>query len=1177
MTKSVTSLDDKYSLRDGRVFLSSLQALVRLPIDQSRRDRDAGFLTAGFISGYRGSPLGTYDAALWAASRHLEAAGVRFVPGLNEELAATSMRGTQELAWFGKSRVAGAFALWYGKGLGVDRACESLKLGNLEGASALGGVLVVAGDDHSGKSSASAHQSEHTLIAGFIPVLYPADPAEILSFGLAGWALSRYSGLWIGLKCVTDTLDLTASVELPHHDLEFVSPSAIQPPPSGFNLRQGLTPLQQEDAVVNYRLPAAQAFVRVNGLDRTIFDSPHRRLSIIAAGKAYLDVRQALKDLRLAADDCARLGIRLYKPAMIWPLEPKQALNFIDGSEEILLVEEKRPVIEDQIARLLCSSAATRSIALSGKRDPDGAPLLPSTGELSPSLVRKAIASRMLSLGLVDTERAKLIEQLESLSSRATSLKAGTLIRTAYYCSGCPHNTGTRIPEGSTAMSAVGCHGLAAYVMPERHTMYPMPMGGEGMPWLAASPLVDTPHMFQNMGDGTFAHSGILAIRAAVAAEANVTFKILYNDAVAMTGGQPVEGKLTPLAVVEQLLAEHVKPVVVVTDDKARYANVTLPASVELWHRDHLDRLQRKFREIRGVSGIVYDQTCAAELRRRRKRGLHPPGQKRVVINPAVCEGCGDCSAQANCVSIQPLETELGRKRIIDQSTCNSDFSCLKGFCPSFISLHGATLSTRALADDARINDAISRLPVPPHVQPVEQSYNILITGIGGTGVLTVGAIVGMAAHLEGKHCSVMDMTGMAQKGGAVTSHLRIASAAEQISCSRLDVGMCDLLLACDLIVATSADVLKTLRPNFSRVLFNEDVTPTGEFQRRPDLDLGSAGLEAIVAAALDGAHIEGFAATQLATALTGDSIATNMLMLGYAAQRGLLPVSIDSLEQAIRLNNVAVTSNLRTLTIGRLAAHEPQILAAFHSGHPSPIDVGTTVEQLIARHMAMLNDYQDRRYANTYEAFVRSVAARISRRGLEGGERLLREIAITLARLMAYKDEYEVARLHSDPAFWATIHSNFRNISRVDFHLAPPLLTRHDFATGRPKKFTFGPWVLQAFRILSRLKFLRGTRFDPFGYTSERRTERQLIEEFKSTVENIIDTLTPEHMAIAIQIVCAPREIRGFGPVKAAAIAAYWKRHAQLMSDLQHFAAGESAAPNGVTDTSKDLLKANC
>jgi indolepyruvate ferredoxin oxidoreductase len=1172
MTKSVTSLDDKYTLREGRVFLSSIQALVRLPIDQSRRDRDAGLLTAGFISGYRGSPLGTYDAALWAASRHLEAAGVRFLPGLNEELAATSMRGTQELAWFGKSRVAGAFALWYGKGLGVDRACESLKLGNLEGTSALGGVLVVAGDDHSGKSSASAHQSEHTLIAGFIPILYPADPAEILSFGLAGWALSRYSGLWIGLKCVTDTLDLTASIELPRPDLEFVSPSGLQPPPSGFSLRQGLMPLQQEDAVVNYRLPAAQAFIRTNALDRTIVDSPHRKLSIIAAGKAYLDVRQALKDLGLAADDCARLGIRLYKPAMIWPLEPKHALNFIDGSEEILVVEEKRPIIEDQIARLLCSNAATRSMALSGKRDPQGAPLLPSTGELSPSLVRTAIASRMFSLGLVDTERAKLIEQLESMSSRAMSLKTGTLIRTAYYCSGCPHNTGTRIPEGSTAMSAVGCHGLAAYVMPERHTMYPMPMGGEGMPWLAASPLVDTPHMFQNMGDGTFAHSGILAIRAAVAAEANVTFKILYNDAVAMTGGQPVEGKLTPLAVVEQLLAEHVNPVVVVTDEKARYANVTLPPGVGLWHRDHLDRLQRKFREIKGVSAIIYDQTCAAELRRRRKRGLQPPGQKRVVINPAVCEGCGDCSAQANCVSIQPLETEVGRKRVIEQSTCNSDFSCLKGFCPSFITLHGATTSTQALANDARISDAISRLPAPPQVQPAEQSYNILIAGIGGTGVLTVGAIVGMAAHLEGKHCSVMDMTGMAQKGGAVTSHLRIASSSEQIFSSRLDVGMCDLLLACDLIVATSSDVLKTLVPQFSRVLFNEDVTPTGEFQRHPDLDLGSKKLETILATALSGARMEGFAATQLASRVTGDSIATNMLLLGYAAQRGLLPVSIDSLEEAIRLNNVSVESNLRTLALGRVAAHEPQALAVFHSRAGGPIDVGITIEQLIARQMAMLVDYQDRRYAQTYAAFVRSVEARISRCEPRTGERLVREIAITLARLMAYKDEYEVARLHSDPEFWSTIHTSFRNISRVDFHLAPPLLARRDFATGRPRKITLGPWILQAFRILKKLKFLRGTRFDPFGYTSERRMERKLIEEFRSTVEAMIDKLTPERMAIAIELACAPREIRGFGPVKAAATAKYRKRRAQLMSDFQRLAAAESSAPSGVTDASKKL-----
>ncbi len=1162
MTKSVTSLDDKYTLREGRVFLSSIQALVRLPIDQSRRDRDAGLVTAGFISGYRGSPLGTYDTALWSAARHLDAAEIRFLPGLNEELAATSMRGTQELAWFGKSHYVGAFGLWYGKGLGVDRACESLKLGNLEGTSVTGGVLVVAGDDHSGKSSASAHQSEHTLIAGFIPILYPSDPAEILQFGLMGWALSRFAGLWVGLKCVTDTLDLSSSVELPRPDLQIVLPSGLKAPPNGFNLRQGVMPLQQEDSLVNYRLPAAQAFIRANSLDRTIFDSPQRKLSIVAAGKAYLDVRQALKDLGLTGDECARLGIRLYKPAMIWPLELTHALKFIDGSEEILVVEEKRPVVEDQIARLLCSSAAALPTRLSGKLDPSGAPLLPATGELSPSMVRTAIASRMLSLGLVDNQRRKLIDHLELFSRRAATLKTGALARTAYYCSGCPHNTGTRIPEGSAAMSAVGCHGLAAYVMPERHTMYPMPMGGEAMPWLAAGPLVDTPHMFQNMGDGTFAHSGILAIRAAVAANVNVTFKILYNDAVAMTGGQPVEGHLTPIAVVEQLLAERVKPVAVVTDDKARYANLTLPTGVDLWHREHLETLQRQFGQVKGVSAIVYDQTCAAELRRRRKRGAHAPIAKRVVINPAVCEGCGDCSVQSNCVSIQPLETELGRKRAIDQSTCNGDFSCIKGFCPSFVTLEGATVSRPDLAKDARINEAIARLPAPHPVHVAADSYNILFAGIGGTGVLTVSAIVGMAAHLEGKYCSVMDMTGMAQKGGAVTSHLRIAGSPDQIFSSRLDVGMCDLLLACDLIVATERDVLKTLRSTESRVLFNEDVTPTGAFQRARDLDLGSAKLEAIVADTVGSDCMEGFPATQLALRLTGDSIATNMLMVGYAAQRGWLPVSIDTLEQAIQLNNNAVQSNLRTLAIGRVAAHEPQALAAFHQRSSDLATAGSSIEHLIASRVALLVDYQNRQYAQDYETFVRSVATRIDELRLDGGERLVREVATTLATLMAYKDEYEVARLHSNPEFWATINSEFANISKVHFHLAPPLLARREPATGRPKKITVGPWMLKAFGVLRTLRFLRGTPLDVFGYASERRTERRLIEEYKSTIACIILEVTPARLNTAIELARAPREIRGFGPVKARAIADYRELHAQLMRDFEDPRSRQAAEP---------------
>jgi indolepyruvate ferredoxin oxidoreductase len=1157
MTKTATNLDDKYTKRSGRVFMSSNQALVRLPIDQARRDLAAGLKTTGYVSGYRGSPLGVYDAALWAAQKHLDEHDVRFTPGLNEELAATAIRGTQQLAWFGKSDYQGVFGLWYGKGLGVDRACESLKLGNLEGASATGGFLAVAGDDHGGKSSASAHQSEHTLMAGFLPVLYPATTSEIVEFGLYGWALSRFSGLYIGLKCITDTLDLTASVDLPDIFRTFTRPE-FETPQGGLNIRNTKSPLELEALTVNHRLPAAQAFVRANPLDRLVLDAPRRVLGIVAAGKAYMDVRQALVDLGLTEEKCRALGIRLYKPGMIWPLERDGAVAFAQDHRALLLVEEKRPVMEDQFARYLYDLPADRRPVLLGKRDVAGAPLLPSVGELNPALIRRALRAVLDQIDLGDAEIQRTQDRYEELEKHALSLGAGK-IRTPFYCSGCPHNTSTKVPDGSFAMSAVGCQGLAAYVMPERRTMLPMPMGGDGMPWVSVGPLVERDHMFQNMGDGTYSHSGLLAIRAAVASRARMTFKLLFNDAVAMTGGQPVEMHISPVDMVSQLVAEGVAPVALVSDEPDKYARSSLPAGVTVHHRDELDQVQRRMRDQEATSAIVYEQTCATEKRRRRKRGTFPDPDKRVFINQEVCEGCGDCSVQSNCVSILPLETELGRKRKIDQSTCNKDFSCVKGFCPSFVTVEGGRIATRPVAEPARLDALIANLPLPPVAPLGEDGYNMFVGGIGGTGVLTIGALLGMAAHLEGKGCTVLDMTGMAQKGGAVTAHIRVGRAPQNLFSTRLGVGSSDLILACDAVVGSGQDVLKTVRPGRTAAIVNLDVVPTGEFQTNRSFDLGGDRLPTAIKAALAGGAMHELRASSLATALTGDSIATNVLMMGYAAQKGLLPVTIGSIERAIELNGAFVKGNLRTFALGRLAADAPEELAkaiAIDADNPE----GEALEALIDRKVALLRGYQNEAYARSYLGFIREMETAIAASGVTGGEALLRAVVQTLAKLMTYKDEYEVARLHTDPEFWKRLNAQFEGDFKVTFHLAPPMLPGRD-AMGRPRKRAFGGWMMPVFHLLARMKGLRGTCFDPFGHTEERRMERRLIADYREMMRMVVAKLNQARLHTAIKLAEAASDVRGFGPVKLARFEEYAANRTTLLDSFAKVPASKDAA----------------
>lgn len=1159
MTKTATTLMDKYIQTEGRVYITANQALTRLPLDQARRDRANGLKTAGYLSGYRGSPLGVYDASLWAAQKLLDEHEITFEAGLNEELAATAVRGTQQLSWFGPSKYQGIFGLWYAKHIGVDRAGEALKLGNMEGSAANGGVVVLVGDDHGGKSSASAGQSEHQLIAAMIPTLYPATTDEILEYGIAAWAMSRFSGAYIGLKCITDTLDLTASIELPDYLRTFELPKVTMPP-EGLNLSQAvsISPLLMERILSDHRLPAAEAFARVNRFDKVIIDSERRELGIVAAGKAYLDLRTAMQDLGLDEAKCRKLGIRVYKPGMVWPLEREGASSFASGHKAVLIVEEKRPVIEDQIARYMYGVDADLRPAIMGKQDLKGKRLLPSIGELSPALCRMALMKALKQVGITDEDVEARYNYFHDLEGQAMLIGGADKIRPPFYCSGCPHNTSTKVPEGSQAIAAVGCQGLAAYVMPERRTMMPVGMGADGMPWVSASQFSDTPHMFQNMGDGTYSHSGILSIRAAVASNTNITFKLLYNDAVAMTGGQPVEMHLSPIDMLNQLKAEGVKPILLVSDNPEQWRPL-LPEGVRLHHRDELDKLQRELRELKGVSAIVYEQTCATEKRRRRKRGTYPDPDRRVFINPEICEGCGDCSEQSNCISVTPLETEFGRKRKIDQSTCNKDYSCLKGFCPSFVTVEGAQIARHISGDEARIDAMIANLPEPTPAEIGDDVYSLMVGGVGGTGVLTVGAILGMAAHLEGKGTTILDMTGMAQKGGAVTSHIHIAETPEQLFSTRMGVGTADVIIACDMIVGSGANVLQTIKPEKTVALVNLDVAPTGEFQTNRNYDLGIDKMEAVIQKALRGGTYMGLNATRLATDLTGDSIATNIMMVGYALQKGLLPISVSALEEAIRLNGTFVKGNLRTLALGRLAAHDMDALAK----ELAPIRAVTaldTVDQVLDSRTKLLTQWGNAAYAQSYVDYVRDIEARVKAKNLEGGDILVRDIAFTLGRIMAYKDEYEVARLHTSDTFKEQLAQQFSGDFKIKFHLAPPILPGKD-VSGRPKKREFGSWMMPVFSVLKKLKPLRGTPLDVFGYTAERRFERKLITDYKALMNDVVDRVNQNNLDVAIQIAMAAYEVRGFGLIKDASAIEYEKNLADLRQQFDAVAqTGEKA-----------------
>ena len=930
MSKRSVALDDKYTQSDGDVYMSSIQALVRLPLMQRQRDVAAGLNTAGFITGYRGSPIGTYDFALWAARKHLEANQIKFLPAVNEELAAAAIKGTQWLDRYPKKNRDGIFALWYGKHLGVERACEALKIGNYDGSDKHGGVLVVGADDIGGKSSITAAESDHVFIAGMLPVLSPADTQEYLDFGLYGWALSRYSGLWVGFKAVTDTIELTRTVDVALDRVRIVLPADFEMPPGGLNSRAGdFFPLPMERRLIDFKLPAAKAFARANNLDRVVFDGERRALGIVTTGKAYLDVREALRELGIDEARARMLGIRLYKVGMVWPLETDSARAFGRGHQELLVIEEKRPVIEEQLTHAFYHEPAAQRPRITGKTDELGNTLKPAHGELSVNLAVDIIARRIEALGLADAALQERVAAIRRGRANIIQLPTTNLIRTAYFCSGCPHNTSTRTIEGSMAFTGVGCYGLVPMVMPDRKTEWAAQMGAEGTLWVGLQSFMDVPHAFQNLGDGTYFHSGILAVRQAVAAKVNITYKLLYNDAVAMTGGQPIDGKLSVEDVANQLYWEGVRPVVVVTDEPDKYpATTRWPEGTTVRHRKDLELVQKDLQQVKGVSALIYDQTCAAEKRRRRKRGTFPNPQKRVFINQEVCEGCGDCNKKSNCVSVVPLDTEFGRKRKIDQSSCNKDYSCLEGFCPSFVSvLGGGPRKGEAAKAPDELASIFSGLPAPKTL-PLDEVYNVLITGIGGTGVLTVGAILGMAAHLDGKSCSVMDITGMAQKGGAVITHLRFGASRDKLFATRLWQQSADLVIGCDLVVTTGQATLDLVRSDSARILVNSDVVPTAQFQANQAMDLSQEKLLGVLRKVVAAERLSAIAATSAAVRLMGDSIATNVFMLGYALQKGCMPIALGAVEQAISLNGVAIEQNLHALNWGRLAAHDPQRFA---------------------------------------------------------------------------------------------------------------------------------------------------------------------------------------------------------------------------------------------------------
>jgi indolepyruvate ferredoxin oxidoreductase len=1184
--ESIT-LDDKYTLERGRAFMSGVQALVRLPMLQRQRDAKHGLNTAGFISGYRGSPLGTYDQSLWAAKKHLEAQHIVFQPGVNEELAATAVWGTQQLDLYPQTKkYDGVFGIWYGKGPGVDRCSDVFKHANMAGTAQHGGVIAIAGDDHISKSSTAAHQSDHIFKACGTPVFFPSNVQDILDMGLHAFAMSRFSGLWSGMKTIQEVVESSASIAVDPDRVNIVLPEDFQMPPGGLHIRWPDAPLEQEARLMDYKWYAALAYVRANKLNYNVVQGANDRFGLIASGKAYNDMRQALVDLGLDDAVCRQLGIRVHKVNVVWPLEASITRDFAQGLQEILVVEEKRQVIEYQLKEELYNWRPDVRPNVLGKFDeqpgddsggewsmpnPSQNWLLRPKADLTPAIIAQAIAKRLKKLGVPADIEARMEQRLAVIAARERALAelpAGGNDRTPWFCSGCPHNTSTRVPEGSRAVAGIGCHYMTTW-MPDRNTSTFTQMGGEGVTWVGQSPFTQEAHVFANLGDGTYFHSGLLAIRQSIAAGVNITYKILYNDAVAMTGGQTVgerpEGH-SVAQIAHSLRAEGVVKLVVVTDEPSKYHGRThhidanparaqhqelindLPAGIEVFHRDELDRIQREFRAIPGCTAIIYDQTCATEKRRRRKRGTLATPDKTVVINELVCEGCGDCSVQSNCLSVEPVETPFGRKRRINQNTCNKDYSCVNGFCPSFVTVEGGTLKK---PKKEKKGDLSSLPAIPePQLPRADTAWGIVVGGVGGTGVITIGSLLGMAAHLEGKGVITQDAGGLAQKGGATWSHIQIANRPEAIYTTKVDMAKADLVIGCDPIVAANKASLAVMQNGRTFVALNSHGTPTAAFVHNPDWQFPGGSCEAAIAGAVGPGLVGCFDAEQAAVQLLGDSIYTNPLMLGYAWQKGRVPLTRAALMRAMELNGVQVANNQAAFEWGRRCAHNlAEVEALYRTAQVIQFVKKTGLQELVAQREQFLTGYQNAAYAAQYRSFVDQVQAAEGRLG--SSTRLTEAVARYLFKLMAYKDEYEVARLHTDPAFTAKIADMFDGDYKLVHHLAPPLSAAKD-AQGHLVKKSYQPWIRSAFGVLAKLKGLRGTPLDLFGRTAERRAERALIVEYRDCIAQLLPQLTADKLELAVQIARIPEDIRGYGHVKERHLVAARGKWQGLMQQWQ-------------------------
>ncbi|HEX8166108.1 MAG TPA: indolepyruvate ferredoxin oxidoreductase family protein [Beijerinckiaceae bacterium] len=1152
------SLDDKYDLTKERVFITGTQAIIRMLLMQRERDRRAGLNTAGFVSGYRGSPIGGLDQNLWRAKKWLQASDIVFQPGLNEELAATALWGSQQAELRGDGRYDGVFGVWYGKGPGVDRTGDVFRHANMAGSSRYGGVLALMGDDHTAESSTVAHQSEFAFVDVMTPILNPAGVQELMDYGLYGIAMSRFCGTWTAMKCVKDNIESTASADGRIDRVRIVIPGddEFRMPPGGLNIRTPDGFLEQEARLQDFKRDAMLAFVRANNLNHAVLSGGRNpKIGIITVGKSYLDVRQAMDELGLDEVKANDMGLRLYKVACPWPLSQRELVEFARGLDLIMVVEEKRSLIEVQVREELYGTA-NQPVCI-GKKDEEGNWLFPVKGALDLNDIAIAIGERLLKYHNDGDLHGRVARLKQAQAMLAVT--SDVAVRTPHFCSGCPHNTSTKVPEGMRAYAGIGCHFMASWM--DRNTDGYTQMGGEGANWIGESNFSTRKHVFQNLGDGTYNHSGSLSLRWAVHTKTTVTYKILFNDAVAMTGGQQHEGGLTVDMIARQVRAEGVERIALVTDEPEKYPkSIQWPPGMTIHHRDDLEQVQRDLSEVPGVSVLIYDQTCAAEKRRRRKRGSFPDPDKRVIINDLVCEACGDCSVQSNCVAVQPVETEFGRKRQIDQSNCNKDFSCVKGFCPSFVTVHGAKPKK---AVPATVSAEGMTFDVPEPVIPaIDKTFNIIVTGVGGTGVVTIGAILGMAAHLEGKGCGMIDMAGLAQKGGAVYSHVRLANAQDDIHAIRVTAGAAHLVLGCDLVVTGTKKVLAAVKPGQTALVVNTAEIMPGDFTRNADFSLPAERIKRAILTAAGREGVDFVDATAIAVGILGNAIAANMFMLGYAYQRGRVPLTAAAIRRAIELNGEAVRMNLEAFEWGRRAAAEPARIAALSEPVKEPTEsrhLSQTLDEIVARRVAYLTEYQNAAYAARYRRLVERVRE-AEARTVANSTALTEAAARSLFALMAYKDEYEVGRLYTNGHFEKQVAATFEGEAlRYEFHLAPPLLARRDKATGLPRKMSFGPWMLTAFRMLAKLKGLRGTPFDVFGYTHERKLERRLVRDYEALLEEIVQSLSPQNHATAVGLANIPKKIRGFGHIKARNLEAAKKEEADL---LTRFRSPEATLP---------------